>query len=194
MPKLRRPHRIAGGSVSLRKPQCDRGVNLTVNPGEMIGLVGHSGSGKSTLVNLMCRFYDVSAGAIPRRRGRSPLHGGGGLSGEYRTGAAGAVPVLRHDCREHRLWKTRCHPRRDRRRCGPRTPTNSFSDSPRATIHWSASADRALGGERQRISIARALLIDPRILILDEGHPRWIPRPRRKSRRRWTTLCEEGRR
>jgi len=41
-----------------------RGVDLAIEPGEMIGLVGHSGSGKSTLVNLICRFYDVSEGSI----------------------------------------------------------------------------------------------------------------------------------
>ena len=41
-----------------------RGLNLTLEPGEMVGLVGHSGSGKSTLVNLICRFYDVTEGAI----------------------------------------------------------------------------------------------------------------------------------
>ena len=41
-----------------------RDLDLAIEPGEMIGLVGHSGSGKSTLVNLICRFYDVSDGAI----------------------------------------------------------------------------------------------------------------------------------
>src|SRR5262249_49753468 len=40
------------------------GLDLTVEPGEMIGLVGPTGAGKTTLINLICRFYDVSAGAI----------------------------------------------------------------------------------------------------------------------------------
>src|SRR5207248_7558166 len=40
------------------------GLNLKVEPGEMIGLVGPSGAGKSTLINLICRFYDVASGAI----------------------------------------------------------------------------------------------------------------------------------
>ena len=39
-------------------------LNLMVEPGEMIGLVGASGAGKSTLINLICRFYDVAEGAI----------------------------------------------------------------------------------------------------------------------------------
>ena len=39
-------------------------MSLMIEPGEMIGLVGTTGAGKSTLVNLVCRFYDVSEGAI----------------------------------------------------------------------------------------------------------------------------------
>ena len=41
-----------------------RDISITIEPGEMIGFVGHSGSGKSTIVNLICRFYDVTEGAI----------------------------------------------------------------------------------------------------------------------------------
>jgi ATP-binding cassette subfamily B protein len=59
------------GRLELRKASfrygtraVTRDVDLVIEPGEMIGLVGHSGSGKSTLVNLMCRFYDVTEGAV----------------------------------------------------------------------------------------------------------------------------------
>ncbi len=62
----------------------------------MIGLVGHSGSGKSTLVNLICRFYDVTEGAIQVDGTDIRRFAGGRLPPPYRAGAAGAVPVLRH--------------------------------------------------------------------------------------------------
>ncbi len=80
-----------------------REVSIRIEPGEMVGLVGHSGSGKSTLVNLICRFYDVSEGAIlldgvdirslPIAR----------IPQAHRPGSSGALPVFRHNRREHRL-------------------------------------------------------------------------------------------
>ncbi|MCV5153695.1 ATP-binding cassette domain-containing protein, partial [Escherichia coli] len=39
-------------------------LNLTIKPGEKVGIVGRSGAGKSTLVNLLLRFYDVNTGKI----------------------------------------------------------------------------------------------------------------------------------
>jgi ATP-binding cassette subfamily B (MDR/TAP) protein 1 len=41
-----------------------RGINLTVDAGTVVGVVGHSGSGKSTLISLLERFYEVESGAI----------------------------------------------------------------------------------------------------------------------------------
>ena len=123
-----------------------RGVNLNIAPGEMIGLVGHSGSGKSTLVNLICRFYDVTEGSI-RVDGvdiRSlPVSE---YPAQHWPGAAGAFPVLRHHCREYRLWQTRCHPRGNRCRRPCRT---------RPRIHPASAAGLRFTGRRARPGLVR---------------------------------------
>jgi ATP-binding cassette, subfamily B, bacterial len=150
--------------------EVNRGINLNIAPGEMIGLVGHSGSGKSTLVNLICRFYDVSEGAI--------LVDGVDIRSyaiaDYRRniGLVLQEPFLFFGTIADNI-------------------AYGLPDATRAQIMAAARAAHAhefilrlpqgydsmvgergqglSGGERQRISIARALLIDPRILILDEA-------------------------
>ncbi|HYN64901.1 MAG TPA: ABC transporter transmembrane domain-containing protein, partial [Candidatus Limnocylindrales bacterium] len=64
VPRLRGHIEMSGLGFRYGSRAVIRELNLTIEPGEMIGLVGHSGSGKSTLVNLICRFYDVTDGAI----------------------------------------------------------------------------------------------------------------------------------
>ncbi|MFM2251877.1 MAG: hypothetical protein RJB68_214 [Pseudomonadota bacterium] len=150
--------------------EVNRGINLKIAPGEMVGLVGHSGSGKSTLVNLICRFYDVSEGAI--------LVDGVDIRSyaisDYRQniGLVLQEPFLFFGTIADNI-------------------AYGKPDATRAQIIAAARAAHAhefilrlpqgydsmvgergqglSGGERQRISIARALLIDPRILILDEA-------------------------
>ncbi len=147
-----------------------RGVDLTIAPGEMIGLVGHSGSGKSTLVNLICRFYDVTEGAI-RVDGvdiRSlPV-------AEYRChiGLVLQEPFLFFGTIAENIAYGKPDASREEIVAAARAAHAHEFILRLQHGYDSLVGERGQGlsgGERQRISIARALLIDPRILILDEA-------------------------
>ena len=147
-----------------------RDVSFDVKPGEMIGVVGRSGSGKTTLVNLLGRFYDVQEGSITvdgidiRNLATQQLR--------ERLGIVFQDSFLFRGT----IWKNLSYGR------------------PAATIEEGLEAAKAAGahdflcrqclayetllgehgaglsgGEKQRLSIARTLLYDPKILVLDEA-------------------------
>ncbi|MEN9455703.1 MAG: hypothetical protein RL210_1222 [Pseudomonadota bacterium] len=147
-----------------------KGVDLRIQPGEMIGLVGHSGSGKSTLVNLICRFYDVTDGSI-RIDGvdiRSvPV-------ADYRRhiGLVLQEPFLFFGTIAENIAYGKPDASREEIVAAARAAhAHEFIlRLPHGYDSLVGERGQGLsGGERQRISIARALLIDPPILILDEA-------------------------
>lgn len=148
----------------------NRNVNLNIQPGEMIGLVGHSGSGKSTLVNLICRFYDVAEGAI--------LLDGVDIRSfavaDYRSniGLVLQEPFLFFGTIADNIAYGKPNATREEIIASARAAhAHEFIlRLPQGYDSMVGERGQGLsGGERQRISIARALLIDPRILIMDEA-------------------------
>ncbi len=147
-----------------------RGLSLDIQPGEMIGLVGHSGSGKSTLVNLICRFYDVTDGAIRvdgvdvRRIAVSDFRRHIGLVLQEPFLFFGTIA-------ENIAYGKPEATRQDIIAAARAAHAHDFIlRLPHGYDSLVGERGQGLsGGERQRISIARALLIDPRILIMDEA-------------------------
>ncbi|AXA90897.1 ABC transporter ATP-binding protein [Massilia sp. YMA4] len=165
------------GNITLREVgfrygnrAVNRGVNLDIKAGEMIGLVGHSGSGKSTLVNLICRFYDVAEGAI--------LLDGVDIRSfavsDYRRniGLVLQEPFLFFGTIAENIAYGKPDATRAQIMAAARAAHahDFILRLPQGYDSMVGERGQGLsGGERQRISIARALLIDPKILILDEA-------------------------
>ncbi|WP_449369395.1 cyanophycin metabolism-associated ABC transporter [Tuwongella immobilis] len=146
------------------------GVSLEIQPGEMIGLVGPSGAGKSTLVNLICRFYDVAAGAI--KVDGVDIRSFSVQAYRANIGIVLQEPFLFYGTIAENIAYGKPDATREQIVAAARAARahdfilklNGGYDSLVGERGQSLS-----GGERQRISIARALLMNPAILILDEA-------------------------
>ena len=144
-------------------------VSFELHPGTITALVGPSGSGKSTLARLLPRFYDVSAGSIRidghdvRSLPSSTLYGSVGFVLQDVQLIAGTVRenlLLAHADADDDALEAACRAAQIHQR---------ILELPRGYDSEIGDDARLSGGEAQRLSIARAILADAPILVLDEA-------------------------
>ncbi|MFM8551921.1 MAG: ABC transporter ATP-binding protein, partial [Nitrospiraceae bacterium] len=145
-------------------------INLTIRTGEVVALVGSSGAGKSTLVSLVPRFYDPTAGVI-LLDGRN-IQEGTLASLRRHIGIVSQSTVLFDDSVRNNIAYGRAEATDDDVEASAKA---AYADEfirrlPEgyATL-IGENGVKLSGGERQRLAIARAILRDPPLLILDEA-------------------------
>lgn len=147
-----------------------KNFNLTVKPGEKIALVGATGSGKTTIVNLLMRFYDVTSGEI--------MIGGVNINDIEKHELRSLIAIVLQDTvlfkdtilnniKYGRLNATK----KEVVAASKLSNSNYFIDrlSNEYDTVLTESGSNLSGGQRQLLSIARAVLASPKILILDEA-------------------------
>ena len=151
------------------------GLNLHIQPGEKIGLVGRSGAGKSTIVNLLLRFYDIEGGQL--------LVDGQDVSRVTQDSLRAQIGMVTQDTsllhrsvRDNILYGRPDATDADMIEAAIKAEAHEFiqtlSDPKGRTAYDAHVGERGVklsGGQRQRIAIARVMLKDAPILLLDEA-------------------------
>jgi ATP-binding cassette subfamily B multidrug efflux pump len=150
-------------------------LNLTIQPGEKIGLVGRSGAGKSTIVNLLLRFYDLPEGRITID-GQDIAAVAQDSLREHIGMVTQDTSLLHRSVRDNILYGRPHATDAEMVQAAQRAEAADFiasltdpSGRSGYDAHVGERGVKLSGGQRQRIAIARVMLKDAPILLLDEA-------------------------
>lgn len=150
-------------------------INLTIEPGQRIGLVGRSGAGKSTLVKLLLRFYDVETGEI-----RLDNQNIANVTQDSLRSLVGMVQqdssLLHRSVKDNILYGRPDASENEMLAAAQKAEAHAFIldlEDPKGRRGYDAHVGergvKLSGGQRQRITLARVILKDAPILVLDEA-------------------------
>ncbi|WP_108860539.1 ABC transporter ATP-binding protein [Ruegeria sp. Alg231-54] len=178
-----KPLQLSKGQIDIRDLSHHYGrktggldhINLTLNPGEKIGLIGRSGAGKSTLVKLLLRFYDVEQGAILiddqdiSRVTQDSLRSHIGMVQQDSA-------LLHRSVRDNILYGRPDATEEQMIAAAKQAEAHEFIldlQDPEGRMGYDAHVGergvKLSGGQRQRVTLARVILKDAPILLLDEA-------------------------
>ena len=176
-----------------------KGVDLTLEQGEVVALIGPSGAGKSTLIRCINRLVEPSSGTISLEGKQISRLGSGAL----RRARRGMGMIFQEYALIERLTVMENvlsgqlgyvgFFRSLLRRFPPDVVTEAFRLLERVGLegYEDKRADALSGGQRQRVGIARALLQNPKVLLVDEPTASLDPKTSRQIMRLITELCAE---
>ncbi|MEZ0535758.1 ABC transporter ATP-binding protein [Caldicellulosiruptoraceae bacterium PP1] len=145
-------------------------VSFKVKPGERIALVGHTGAGKTTIINLLCRFYDATEGEV--------LIDGINIKNIKLESLRKQIGVMLQDTflfsgtvKDNILYGNLSANEEDVIKCAKAVFAHEFIEKLENGYNTNINerGTRLSTGQRQLISLARTLIADPKILILDEA-------------------------
>ena len=166
--------RVGFDSVSFRYPGDEReilqDISFAAEPGQTVAILGTTGSGKSTLVNLIPRFYDVTSGSV--KLDGHDVRNVTLASLRSQIGIVMQSPLLFSGSVRDNIAYGRPNATPEEVEAAARAARADEFIQGLPEGYDTVIGERGIGlsgGQRQRIAIARALLIDPRLLILDDS-------------------------
>lgn len=168
---LRKEFRVRNAGGRARLPAID-GIELEVNRGETVALVGESGSGKSTVARCIARLVEPTSGGawmegapLSRLRRRRLSHMYGDLQMVFQDPNSSLNPRMTVRAILEEPLKLHLKMSRAARQARILELLESVGLS---EMHLSRRPNQLSGGQRQRVGIARALSVDPKLVLLDE--------------------------